>query len=159
MKGLRGSMKHSLWLGVGAAVLLACAAGPSAADPIVLNGSHEVPPVTTQAEGFADIGIVQTKCPAAASSATTCYNVVGTVTTTGVNGTAVHVHKGAADQNGPVVVTLARRPGSDAQPVWDVPSGTVVSQDVYEAWWNGQTYVNVHSAAHPAGEIRGQLHR
>jgi len=157
MKGLRGSIKHSVWLGVGAAVLLACAAGPSAADPIVLSGANEVPPVTTQASGIADIGIIQTKCPAATTSSTECYNVIGTLSTAGMQATAAHIHQGAAGTNGPVVVTLARRPGTDN--LWDVPSGTTVPRDVYQAWWDGQLYVNVHSAANPGGEIRGQLRR
>jgi hypothetical protein len=159
MKGLRGSVKHSLWLGVGAAGLLAvCGAAPAAADPIPLSGSNEVPPVTTQASGIADVGIVVSKCPPATSSATTCYNVVGTVSTGGMTPTAAHIHKAAAGQNGPVVVPLAARPGTN-NVMWDVPSGTTVGQDVYEAWWNGQLYVNVHSAANPGGEIRGQLSR
>ncbi len=86
MRGLRGGVKHSLWLGVGAAgFLVACAAGTAAAEPVVLSGSAEVPAVTTQASGIADVGIVTFKCPPATSSAITCYTVVGTVTTAGVN--------------------------------------------------------------------------
>jgi hypothetical protein len=158
MRGLRRNVKLSFWLGVGAAGLLAtCAAGTAAANPVVLSGSAEVPPVTTQASGIADISIVIFKCPPATSSAITCYTVVGTVTTGGFASTAAHIHRAAAGQNGPVVVPLKRRPGNDA--IWDVEAGTTVNQDVYEAWWNGQLYVNVHSAAHPGGEIRAQLTR
>lgn len=157
MRGLRGSMKLSLWLGVGAAGLLACAAGPAAADPIALSGSAEVPPVNSQSSGIADIGIIQTKCPPATTSSTECYNVIGTVSTGGFQSTAAHIHRAKAGENGPVVVPLARRPGTDA--IWDVPSGTTVSKDVYQAWWDGLLYVNVHSAANPGGEVRGQLKR
>ena len=157
MKGLRGGVKHSLWLGVGAAgFVVACAAGPAVADPVMLSGSAEVPPVTTQASGWADISVVLHKCPSPTSGGS-CPTVVGSVSTAGVNATAAHIHRATAGQNGPVVVPLARRPGTDS--VWDVPSGSTLSQDVYEAWWNGQLYVNVHSAANPGGEIRGQLKR
>src|SRR5262249_60421540 len=110
MRGLRGSMKLSLWLGVGAAGLLACTAGPAAAEPIALSGSAEVPPVNTQSSGIADVGIVRTKCPPAVSSSTECYNVIGTVSTGGFQPTAAHIHRAPAGQNGPVVVPLAARP-------------------------------------------------
>ena len=158
MKGLRGGVKHSVWLSAGAAgLLVACAAGTAAAGQVVLSGSAEVPPVTTQASGLADVSIVTFKCPPATSSTIVCYTVIGTVTTAGVNATAAHIHRAAAGQNGPVVVPLKRRPGNDN--AWDVESGVTVGQDLYEAWWNGQLYVNVHSAANPGGEIRAQLTR
>jgi hypothetical protein len=162
MKGLRGVVRHSPWLSVGAAALLvACAAGTAGAEPVVLGGSQEVPPVTTNAMGIADISIVQHKCPGGGGvgglSGSDCPTVVGTVSISGANITAVHIHQGASGQNGPVVVPLARRPGTDN--VWDVPSKSTVSQAVYEAWWSGNTYVNAHSAANPGGEIRAQLRR
>jgi hypothetical protein len=158
MRGLRCGAKPSFWLGVGTAgLLIACAAAPAAAGPVVLSGNNEVPPVTTQATGIADIGIVTFKCPPATSGGT-CYTVVGTVSTAGMTPTAAHVHRGKPGENGPVVVPLSARPGTN-NTIWDVEPGTTVSQAVYEAWWNGQLYVNVHSAAHPGGEIRAQLIR
>lgn len=161
MRRLRGGVKHSLRLGVGAAgLLVACAAGPAAADPVVLSGSAEVPPVTTQASGIADVAIVYIKCAPVAGghSGNDCPTAVGTVTTAGVPATAVHIHQAAAGQNGPVVVPLKARPGSN-DTIWDVPPKSTVSQAVYEAWWSGNLYVNVHSAANPNGEIRAQLRR
>ena len=82
--------------------------------------------------------------------------------------TMAHLHLGPAGSNGPVVVTLFQLPsagGSDAKldghgyvsksslvgPFagdWDAFMAALVS---------GQIYVNVHTAANPAGEIRGQL--
>jgi CHRD domain-containing protein len=161
MRGLRGAVNHSLWLGVGGAgLLVACAAGPAVAEPVVLSGSTEVPPVTTQASGIADVSIVYIKCAGAGfggHGSGDCPTAVGTVTTGGVAVTAVHIHQAAAGQNGPVVVSLKPRPDNNA--IWDVPPGATVSQAVYEAFWNGQLYVNVHSAANPGGEIRAQLRR
>ena len=101
-----------------------------------------------------DVSVIVTKCPAATSSATDCPTVVGTVSVSGATPTAIHVHNGAPGQNGPVVVTLVRQ--GDA---WVVPPGTTVSRDVYQAWWDGNLYVNVHTAANPNGEIRAQLKR
>jgi hypothetical protein len=158
MRGLRSGARLSLWLGVGAAgLLIACATGPAAAGPVVLSGNNEVPPVTTQASGIADIGMVDFKCPLALSGGN-CYTVVGTVTTAGMMPTAAHIHRGKPGENGPVVVPLHARPGTN-NTIWDVEAGTTVSKDLYEAWWNGQLYVNVHSSAHPGGEIRAQLTR
>src|SRR5262249_29446452 len=142
MNGLRGVVKHSLWLGGGAAVLLAvCLAGPAAADPISLSGSNEVPPVNTQANGIADISIVQHNGPAP-TSASNCPTALGPVSVGGMTPTAAHVHRAAAGQNGPVVVPLTQR--ADNPNIFYVLPGTTVSQDIYEAWWNGQLYVNVH---------------
>lgn len=161
MRGRQGGRKHFLWVAVGAAgLLVACAAGTAAAGPVVLSGSAEVPPVTTQASGIADVSIVYIKCSpvAGGQSGNDCPTAVGTVTTAGVTATAVHIHQAAAGQNGPVVVPLKARPGSN-DTIWDVPPKSTVGQAVFEAWWSGNLYVNVHSAANPNGEIRAQLRR
>ena len=155
MKRLSENVRHVFRVGVGLAGLsIVGFVATAAADPVTLAGSQEVPPVTTAATGVADVSIIVTKCPAATSSATDCPTAVGTVSVSGAVPTAIHVHNAPAGQNGPVVVTLVRQ--GDA---WVVPPGTTVSRDIYEAWWNGNLYVNVHTVANPNGEIRAQLKR
>jgi hypothetical protein len=65
--------------------------------------------------------------------------------------TAAHIHMGAKGVSGPVVVPLCG-------PCKATVTGTAtVSAAVLSAIKKGKTYVNVHTAKYPAGEIRGQL--
>ncbi len=108
---------------------------------VQLNGKNEVPPVTTNAVGQGTITINDDK------------TVSGSITTTGVTGTAAHIHTGAEGKNGPVSVPLAK--SGDAG--WSVPANAKLSDEQYRSFQAGELYINVHSAAHPDGEIRAQL--
>jgi hypothetical protein len=109
---------------------------------VTLSGSQEVPPVTTSASGKGTITVKDDK------------SVSGSIATSGINGTAAHIHIGAAGQNGPVIVPLAK--GADGN-TWLVPAGAKLTDAQYEAYKAGNLYLNVHTAAHKGGEIRGQL--
>ena len=159
MRGWQVIGQRSLWASVAASAFLVAGCSTSAGTgssqlvgPQLLTGAQEVPAVTTNASGVTDIYVHEFK-NSPATSPYNCYNVIGSVSIAGMTPTAVHVHQAAAGQNGPVIVPLTRV--SDT--LWTVPSGVCIPRDQYEAWWNGQTYVNVHSAANPGGEIRGQL--
>jgi len=67
-------------------------------------------------------------------------------------GTAAHIHSGAKRKPGPVLVPLCG-------PCAATSAGTVknVSAAAIKALKNGDTYVNVHTAKNPDGEIRGQI--
>jgi len=108
---------------------------------VALSGSQEVPAVTTSASGTGTITVGDDK------------SVSGSVTTSGVAGTAAHIHQGAAGQNGPVVIPLTKS-GDNS---WTVPAGAKFNDAQYAAFKAGDLYVNVHSAANKGGEIRGQL--
>jgi len=154
MDSLQILMRRSLWFGVGAAAVLAagCAGMAHNQVPLALTGSQEVPAVTTSASGSTDISVGESKCPAAASSSN-CPTVYGTVMTSGMNGTAAHIHQGAPGQNGPAIVTLIKLDDN----TWAVPSGTTLTPDQNAAYWAGMLYVNVHTNAHQGGEVRAQL--
>jgi CHRD domain len=124
-------------------VLLAAGAGIASAATVHvrLTGSQETPPVKTMARGSGEIKV------AADGS------VSGKVTTRGVKGTMAHIHEGAPGQSGPPIISLAPGPHG----TWVVPAGSKLSADQYKEFRAGDLYVNVHSAAHPSGEIRGQL--
>ena len=67
--------------------------------------------------------------------------------------TQTHVHKGVKGKSGPVLIPLCT-------PCKSPVSGTAtVTAAEIAAMKGGKTYVNVHTAKNPAGEIRGQVTR
>ena len=108
---------------------------------LLLSGTQEVPPVTTSATGRASITIGADK------------SVSGGISTSGIVGTAAHIHAAAAGTNGPVMITLEK----DTENGWVVPADTSLTDAQHAMFKAGELYLNVHSAAHPAGEIRAQL--
>jgi hypothetical protein len=127
---------------VAAAGLIAFSGAAFAVDvKVVLIGAEETPPVTTTATGSGTITIAADK------------SVSGTVKTKGIVGTVAHIHVGAPGQSGPPVITLDQT----AEGVWTVPAGSKLSDEQYASFKAGNLYVNVHSAEHKPGEIRGQL--
>jgi len=77
----------------------------------------------------------------------------GGVVVTGLAGTGAHIHMAAAGVAGPIIVPLVLA----ADGAWVVPPGTILSAAQFTALRTGGLYVNVHSAAFPSGEIRGQI--
>ena len=127
---------------LGAAVLVACIGSASATDvKLHLVGAEETPPVTTSATGTGTITIAADK------------SVSGSLKTMGIEGTVAHIHVGAPGVAGPPIITLNK--GADG--VWSVPAGSKLTDEQYASFKAGNLYVNVHSAAHPPGEIRAQL--
>jgi hypothetical protein len=110
-----------------------------------MSGAQEVPAVATAGTGTADVR----------------YNsnsqmLSWSVTHSGLSGpvTAAHIHGPAG-------------PGANAGvliPFTNVGGGTItgeakITPEQLAQLTSGQWYVNLHTAAHPAGEIRGQLRR
>jgi hypothetical protein len=106
-----------------------------------LTGNSETPAVSTKASGMATLNVDDNGM------------VSGGVKTSGIDGTAAHIHMGAPGASGPPIITLERA-GKDQ---WMVPEGAKLSVQQLAAYKKGQLYINVHSKAHPGGEIRAQL--
>jgi hypothetical protein len=119
---------------------------PPAGYSALLDGANERPnPVETDAIGVASFTRV--------STATLEYRIVIS------NSTAItlgHIHRGASDVAGPVVELLY---ASTTPLTESVPLTGVVELDAQGMvdLLTGYLYVNFHTAAHPAGEIRGQI--
>ncbi len=127
---------------VSLAVLLGCAStGTNPGIKVSLSGSEEVPPATTSASGTGTFVVSADK------------SISGSVTVTGVEVTAAHIHLGGAGKNGPVIIPLTKT--SDT--VLSVPPGAKLTDAQYDSYKAGELYVNVHSAKYKGGEIRGQL--
>lgn len=117
-----------------------------------LTGSSEVPPVVTSAEGKAQFTV---------AGDTVTYSI----TAKGLTGVvAAHVHVGAKGKNGAPAVTLYDGPKTNVES-GELTRGSFTAADLHGvtfaellgAMKQGGAYVNVHTAAHPKGEIRGQI--
>lgn len=126
-----------------ASALLIAGIGSAAAETVKvkLSGAEETPPVTTSASGTAEFEIAAD------------HSISGSVTTSGVDGTAGHIHLGEPGKSGPPVVHLTKGEGGS----WTVPADAKLNDEQYAAFKAGKLYVNIHSAANKPGEIRGQL--
>lgn len=108
-----------------------------------LNGASETPPNTTTGTGEVKLDLD-----------TDAKTVSWTVTYQGLTGpaTAAHFH-GPAPVGRPAGVEVPVK-GDLTSPIKGQASVTDAQMDDLRA---GQWYFNVHTSAHPAGEIRGQL--
>jgi hypothetical protein len=135
------------WLPLGAALIFATSAFgvyssiAAAADiKVTLAGDQEVPPVKSAGTGTGTIVVGADK------------SVSGSVTTTGIAGTAAHVHEAATGKNGPVIIPLTKDGDK-----YTVPAGAKLTDTQFASFQAGNLYVNVHTPANPGGELRGQL--
>jgi CHRD domain/Bacterial Ig domain len=81
--------------------------------------------------------------------------VSGGVTVSGVNATLAHIHRAFAGAAGPVIVDFVQDGATPGR--WGPAAGSMLTAEEVNDLLAGRLYVNVHSAAYPQGEIRGQL--
>jgi len=143
-----------------AAVAVACdtTTGPQRVTYVAqLSGANQVPPLAVGGTGTATFTLTGKML----SYVVTVNGLTGNVA-------ASHIHGGAAGTNGNIVYpfdAVAVQAGQAAAGTVDltqpVSNGTTsITGDDFLARLNGgQLYVNVHTAANPNGEIRGQIVR
>ena len=143
-----------------------------------LDGTQEIPPVTTEATGIASFEMQD-------NTITYQVNVMNSDKITGI-----HIHTGANGENGKVLVTLYTGAGFEENDISPLPKNIVPKIDVISSvqrssqfassgnfhasdlegplkgkslenlvslMETGETYINVHTSSHPDGEIRGQI--
>lgn len=133
------SARFSLWAGLTASACLLAA--PAWAVDVKLSGDQEAPASKSTATGTGSINVGSDGA------------VTGSVTTTGMTGTAAHIHHAPPGKSGPVVVPMEK----SGDNTWKVQAGAKLTPDQLKAYQAGELYVNVHSAANKDGEIRGQI--
>ena len=137
--------------------LMAVPAAVLAADEVFtadLTGGAQVPPITVDGTGTATVTIADDE-----------RSVSWDVSYSGLTGDAAagHIHFGAADAAGPVMIPFATVSNTGSKGTF--ASGDFATGDGLPADWagvlkairDGDAYVNIHTAANKAGEIRGQL--
>ena len=121
-----------------------------------LTGAHEVPAVVTSARGSAAFTL---------SGSSVSYTIVAAGFSSPL--TVGHVHFGGTGEVGPVIVpfTIIAQSGTVATGAIDVGSPitfgniTIPGDSLRRLFEGGKAYVNLHTAAFPGGEIRGQVVR
>ena len=133
---------------IGSVILFGCENDDDANDNIVefqniqVTGGEEVPPNNSTATGVFN-----------GTYDKTTKILTYTLTFTGLTPTNMHVHKGEIGVSGPVVIPISSAPYTS--PINSMTPALTAEQesDLLGGLW----YVNIHSAAFPPGEIRGQV--
>lgn len=121
-------------------------AGKISKASVVLSPAQEVPALTGSAKGEGNLDVNETTGA-----------VTGSVTFSGLSGqaTAGHIHAGEAGKNGGILIALEQDPDNANQ--LKVPDSSVLTSDQLAELLAGKLYINIHTNANPAGEIRGQI--
>ena len=151
LSSLRGRAVAAALIAIGLSVAAVTAHAQTAQYQASLSGGSVVPAVTSSASGTFAMTV---------EGITATYTLnVGSIQ----NATAAHIHLGAAGENGGVVASLFA-PSDPASSI--AASGTItallgpLADDIVgfgEALVAGRLYVQVHTQANPAGELRGQI--
>lgn len=126
-----------------------------------MSGREETPPVTTTASGVSIFHLSK-------DGLSMEYKLIANDI---ISVTAGHIHTGTFGVPGPVVVTLVSPSACTVDGTQIKCEGTFTAanfvgqlaghpmSDLVAMMREGRAYTNVHTSAHPSGEIRGQLGR
>jgi hypothetical protein len=145
-------------------------AGPGNNDPlefdVTLTGAAERPdPVVTNATGTASLTVTKGSTTGYDPDASGPTTVTYSVSVTGLSGpaTMAHIHGPAGLQAAagiivPLTITSQNTSGNIISGSFTTTGHATISMDsLVVLMRNGNSYVNVHTAANQPGEIRGQI--
>ena len=137
---------RKMTIGLGAIALAALGGAAQAGTLWIANmtGGKENPPNNST---FTGTGFVVLNTAETAASVTATHNIPANQLTGG------HIHRGALNVNGPIIVPFPN-PASPIGPIpWAIPAADVANLKA------GAIYMNIHTAAFPGGVIRDQFAR
>ena len=119
-----------------------------------INGKSETPKTSSKGTGTATFTI-----------ASNGKSIKYTLSAKGLTGPAqaAHIHFGKPGKAGPVIIPICLKPcklpksGTLTAKNFTKAPGVTSFAAALKAIKAGNTYVNIHTKKHPAGEIRGQL--
>lgn len=142
---MKNSFVRSFYIGLLSLLLTACGGGhddsPYVAFSTVLSGREVVPPVASNGFGSAVATVDLDR-----------MTLLATVVVNGVAATEAHLHIGRVGTVAPPSFGFSNVPGTT---LWTL--SIPLTRPQIDALWEGDFYIDVHSPAAPAGEIRGQL--
>ena len=126
-----------------------------------LTGESEVPPVQTNASGFADLDVEMEEGQRVVDYHLYVSNIDRV--------TQAHIHQGNSSENGPIIVPLFNASSPTGPLTGQLAEGHITPanfvgplqgkqlDDLIALMQNETAYVNVHTEQNPQGEIRGTV--
>jgi hypothetical protein len=126
-----------------------------------LTGASEVPPVQTNASGFADLDVEMEEGQRVVDYHVYVSNIDRV--------TQAHIHQGNSSENGHIIVPLFNASSPTGPLTGQLAEGHITPanfvgplqgkqlDDLIALMQNGTAYVNVHTEQNPQGEIRGTV--
>jgi hypothetical protein len=126
-----------------------------------LTGASEVPPVQTNASGFADLDVEMEDGQRVVDYHLYVSNIDRV--------TQAHIHQGNSSENGPIIVPLFNASAPTGPVTGQLAEGHITPanfvgpiqgmqlDDLIALMQNGTAYVNVHTEQNPQAEIRGTV--
>lgn len=124
-----------------------------------LSGNEVAPPVKTMANGEATFQLSKDG-----------KELTYKVTVSDIeNVTAAHIHQGAMGKSGPPVALIDIKGKKEGKVSGTLAEGSITSKDLMSSFKGktvkdlakeieaGNTYINIHTAKYPDGELRGQI--
>ena len=118
-----------------------------------IEGDQETPPVTTEGTGTASLVLNSARTEVS-------YHITWTNMSSALSAAGGHFHVAPAGISGPVVRAIASANEAGSRTIagiWKTTDSQPLTPALVESLFTGRLYVNLHTPAHPAGEVRGQL--